>query len=326
MANCYPQGRRQGRRRRPLPAHRSPRAARPPSSPGSWAIRRTARTAINVKTAAGTFEGLIDITERKVLAWQPASGQAMILLEEFFGAMDLVVADPRMAEGLKARGLTPDQAFCLPLDRRRLPEPPTRPGWRLSEGPADAQTKSVELLRKPIEALFAVVDLERRRRPRRHRHRRRPGPRGRLGLHASRTRRPPRHAPRPAAHPAMLAQLERQLPHRRQPDRVGHLELPLALVLSRPPGRRSGRGEAGGEAGRRARRSRRSSRPPPPSSPQRFIGIRRSCSGPAPPASPPPSPLGSPPARTRFTGDAALGESLPHHPPPSRSALASLAE
>ena len=39
----------------------------------------------------------------------------MILLEEFLGAMNVALADPRMAEGLKKRGLTPDQAFCLPL-------------------------------------------------------------------------------------------------------------------------------------------------------------------------------------------------------------------
>ena len=116
------------------------------------------QAAVNVKTAAGTFEGLVDISNAKVLAWQPASGQAMLLLEEFLGAMDLALADPRMAEGLKARGLTPDQAFCLPLTAGAFGTA-DEAGRRLMKVPCYVTPSQSNFYAKPIEGLFAVVDL-----------------------------------------------------------------------------------------------------------------------------------------------------------------------
>ena len=53
---------------------------------------------VNVKDASGVFKGEVDLAARKVLSWAPASGQTMILLEEFLGAMDVALADPRMQE------------------------------------------------------------------------------------------------------------------------------------------------------------------------------------------------------------------------------------
>lgn len=113
---------------------------------------------VDVKTAAGTFEGLVDITGRKVLSWEPASGQAMLLLEEFLGAMNLALGDPRMIEGLKLRGLTPEQTFCLPLTAGAFGTA-DEDGRRLMKVPCYATPSQSNFYAKPVEGLFAVVDL-----------------------------------------------------------------------------------------------------------------------------------------------------------------------
>ena len=82
----------------------------------------------------------------------------MLLLEEFLGAMDPRLADPRMAEGLKARGLTPDQAFCLPLTAGAFGTA-DEAGRRLMKVPCYVTPSQSNFYAKPIEGLFAVVDL-----------------------------------------------------------------------------------------------------------------------------------------------------------------------
>jgi primary-amine oxidase len=119
----------------------------------------TRQAVVNVKSAEGTFKGVVDITGRKVLSWEPAEGEAMILLEEFLGAMDLALKDPRMVAGLEKRGLTPAQAFCLPLTAGAfgLPE---ESGKRLMKVPCYAVPSQSNFYAKPVEGLFAVVDLK----------------------------------------------------------------------------------------------------------------------------------------------------------------------
>ena len=72
--------------------------------------------------------------------------------------MDLALADPRMAEGLKARGLTPDQAFCLPLTAGAFGTA-DEAGRRLMKVPCYVTPSQSNFYAKPIEGLFAVVDL-----------------------------------------------------------------------------------------------------------------------------------------------------------------------
>ena len=142
--------------------------------------------------------------------------------------MDLALADPRMAEGLKARGLTPDQAFCLPLTAGAFGTA-DKQGRRLMKVPCYVTPSQSNFYAKPIEGLFAVVDLNAGAVLDVVDTGAVPGSRGRLGLYA-RTNSPPAPAwpspGGPSRHP--LPAGRRQLPHRRQPDRMGHLEPPLA--------------------------------------------------------------------------------------------------
>ena len=157
---------------------------------------------VNVKDASGMFKGEVDLAARKVLCWAPASGQTMILLEEFLGAMDVALADPRMQEGLQKRGLTKDQVFCIPLTAGAFGEPEEQ-GRRLMKVPCLVSPTGSNFYAKPIEGLFAVSISTRRRSFARRRHRRAPGPGRRLGLHRRGERRPRRRAcaPRPTPSP-----------------------------------------------------------------------------------------------------------------------------
>lgn len=113
---------------------------------------------VNVKTAEGVFKGIVDLSQRKVTSWEPAKGQPMILLEEFLGAMEQVLAEPDFVAGLEKRGLKPGDVFCLPLTAGTfgLPE---EEGRRLLKVPCYVSPSGSNFYAKPIEGLFATVDL-----------------------------------------------------------------------------------------------------------------------------------------------------------------------
>ena len=114
---------------------------------------------VGVKQGNGAFKGEVDLAARKVLSWVPATGESMILLEEFLGAMDLALADSEVVAGLEKRGLTPKDAFCLPLTAGAfgLPEEQDR---RLMKVPCYVRPQGSNFYAKPIEGLFPVVDLK----------------------------------------------------------------------------------------------------------------------------------------------------------------------
>ncbi|QRM57443.1 tyramine oxidase [Sinorhizobium sp. BG8] len=116
------------------------------------------RAVVNVKTAAGVFKGEVDISARKVLSWEPAGGQPMLLLEEFLGAMDLALKNPTFIAGLEKRGLKPEQVFCLPLTAGAFGGA-EEAGKRLMKVPCYVSPTESNFYAKPIEGLFAVVDL-----------------------------------------------------------------------------------------------------------------------------------------------------------------------
>lgn len=113
---------------------------------------------VNVKDGKSAFKGEVDLAARKVLSWEPASGESMILLEEFLGAMDLALANADIAVGLEKRGLKPEQAFCLPLTAGAFGLPDEQ-GRRLMKVPCYVSPEGSNFYAKPIEGLFAVVDL-----------------------------------------------------------------------------------------------------------------------------------------------------------------------
>ncbi len=123
--------------------------------PGS-PIPRTARAL--VKDGAETHEAIIDLTARSVTAWTAAPGEGMILFEEFVGAMELALSHPAMQAGLKTRGLTRDDVFCLPLTAGNFLTDAEQ-GARRMKVPCYLNPTGSNFYAKPVEGLFAVVDL-----------------------------------------------------------------------------------------------------------------------------------------------------------------------
>ncbi len=113
---------------------------------------------VNVKEGGNAFKGEVDLAARRVLSWEPASGESMVLLEEFLGAMELALANAEVKAGLGKRGLTPEQAFCLPLTAGAFGLPDEQ-GRRLMKVPCYASPEGSNFYAKPVEGLFAVVDL-----------------------------------------------------------------------------------------------------------------------------------------------------------------------
>ncbi len=120
--------------------------------------REPRRATVNVRTASGVFEGIVDLNAKLVESWEPASGETMILLEEFIGAMELALGHPDFAAGLDKRGLTPEDVFCLPLTAGSFGTE-AEAGKRLMKVPCYVNPTGSNFYAKPIEGLFAVVDL-----------------------------------------------------------------------------------------------------------------------------------------------------------------------
>jgi primary-amine oxidase len=116
------------------------------------------KATVNVVTENGTFKGVVDITNRDVLFWEEASGETMLLLEEFLGAMELALSNEQFVDALSKRGLTPDQVFCLPLTAGSFGDP-AEEGKRLMKVPCYRNPAGSNFYAKPIEGLFATVDL-----------------------------------------------------------------------------------------------------------------------------------------------------------------------
>jgi len=118
------------------------------------------RRAIVVVSEAGTVhQAAIDLLAARVLAWQTVSGEPALLLGELIGASGMALADQRMVQGLAKRGLTPGQVFCLPLTAGSfgLKE---EAGQRLLKVPCYAKPQGSNVWARPIEGLFATVDLK----------------------------------------------------------------------------------------------------------------------------------------------------------------------
>ncbi|NRG19568.1 tyramine oxidase [Rhizobiales bacterium] len=116
---------------------------------------------VHFKTPDGAFVAEVDLAGDSVVSIEPAPGETMILLAEFLTAMELATGAPEFVAGLEKRGLTADQVFCLPLTAGRfgLPE---EEGRRLMKVPCYLLPEGSNFYAKPIEGLYAVVDLNAR--------------------------------------------------------------------------------------------------------------------------------------------------------------------
>ena len=116
------------------------------------------RALVHLMNETGFRTAVVDITGGAVESAGPAAGQPMVLFEEFTGAMTAALAHPEMIAGLARRGLTPGDVFCLPLTAGNYLTPEYE-GTRLMKVPCYLNPTGSNYYAKPIEGLFAVVDL-----------------------------------------------------------------------------------------------------------------------------------------------------------------------
>jgi len=126
-----------------------------PGTPGPRVVE------VHYRSGDGAFVAEVDLTADSVASVEPADGETMILLAEFLTAMELATGDPAFVEGLAKRDLKPEDVFCLPLTAGQfgLPE---EEGRRLMKVPCYVLPTGSNFYAKPIEGLYAVVDLNAR--------------------------------------------------------------------------------------------------------------------------------------------------------------------
>lgn len=118
----------------------------------------TRRARVHYSADGGFRTALVNITDRVVEEDAPADGQPMVLFAEFVGAMEAALKHPDMLAGLQKRGLTPEDVFCLPLTAGNFGTEEYQ-GSRLMKVPCYLNPTGSNFYAKPIEGLFAVVDL-----------------------------------------------------------------------------------------------------------------------------------------------------------------------
>ena len=107
----------------------------------------------------GFVETIVNLTTGEVESSAPTEGQPMVLFNEFVSAMTAALAHPDMIAGLEKRGLTPDQVFCLPLTAGNFFTEEDQ-GTRLMKVPCYVSPQGSNFYAKPIEGIYAVVDLQ----------------------------------------------------------------------------------------------------------------------------------------------------------------------
>ncbi len=113
---------------------------------------------VHLRTDEGVFEAVVDIAAEEVVSFEPMGGQPMILLEEFLGAMEMALTDEAFITALAKRDLTPQEVFCLPLTAGNF-FTENEQGRRIMKVPCYVNPTGSNFYAKPIEGLFAVVDL-----------------------------------------------------------------------------------------------------------------------------------------------------------------------
>lgn len=117
------------------------------------------KATVYMTNASGTFnEAVVNITQGLVETNEQAAGQPMVLFAEFIGAIEGVLGDQRMIDGLAARGLSPEEAFCLPLTAGNFFDGMAEEG-RFMKIPCYKVPEGSNFYAKPIEGLYATFNL-----------------------------------------------------------------------------------------------------------------------------------------------------------------------
>ncbi len=112
---------------------------------------------------AKTFEALVDLTSGKVLSYQEMPGaQAFITFPEILSAIKITAGDPKMQEGFRKRGITDfEKLFCAPRTAGNFGKEIERTKRIVKVDCFDMRDVRTDVFAKPIEGLFATVDLDR---------------------------------------------------------------------------------------------------------------------------------------------------------------------
>jgi primary-amine oxidase len=120
------------------------------------------RRAVGTLLANGNlYEARIDLAARSLTGWdQVGNHQAAVTIDEIMSAGDLPKQDPRWIAAMAKRGITDfSNVLCLPLTVGPVTDPELK-GRRLLNVPCvDTTGAGNNLWGKPIENLFAQVDL-----------------------------------------------------------------------------------------------------------------------------------------------------------------------
>ncbi|HVH79626.1 MAG TPA: tyramine oxidase, partial [Stellaceae bacterium] len=110
------------------------------------------------------YEGVVDLSKHVVTRWQPVSGaQSSILASEWERAQQITLADPGWRAAIRKRGYeTFDGFFCAPFSAGYFADP-AEIGKRLLKVVCYDARGSTNVWGRPVEGLYAVVDLDEQR-------------------------------------------------------------------------------------------------------------------------------------------------------------------
>jgi primary-amine oxidase len=126
------------------------------------AIPRRAKTVLRHRSI--TAEAVVDLGSGKVTSLTEIPGaQPFVTLPEVLSAIAITTADPRMQEGLRKRGITDfEKLFCAPRTVGNFGAETERTKRIVKVDCFDIRDVRTDVFAKPIEGLFATVDLDRR--------------------------------------------------------------------------------------------------------------------------------------------------------------------
>jgi primary-amine oxidase len=120
------------------------------------------RAFIVARRGRRVYEGVVDLASRDVLRWQAIPDvQPSILEDEWMAARRITTTDPTWQAAMRKRGYTRfDQLYCAPFSAGYFADP-AEAGRRLVKVACfDTSEPGNNVWSRPIEGLFAIVDLD----------------------------------------------------------------------------------------------------------------------------------------------------------------------
>ncbi|MCI0447634.1 tyramine oxidase, partial [bacterium] len=133
----------------------------------SWkegdAIARAAE--VIFRKNAKTYEAVVDLVSGKVASHKEIpGGQPFLTMPEIMSAIEVTLADPKMQEGLRKRGITDfKQVFCAPRTIGNFGSEIEQTRRLTKVDCFDTRDVKTDVFANPIEGLFATVDIDHRK-------------------------------------------------------------------------------------------------------------------------------------------------------------------